>query len=337
MTIEMEASDSQLSGPHRIAALMLSILPLDRELVGKLLKRFDQDELALIAHSASQLGSISANQITSLMEEFAKKLQIGPNIVGNEMEAKNLVGAVLPEGEVVNFFSPPVADEDTTIWSKLSTIGEEALFARIGQEPPQILAYILNNLPSEMTAGYLQGTPTELSADIVGRIVTLNKASSAAIEVLEEKLGEFVHAMSEQDEGREQKIADVLNQMDVEFMTPIMEKLRDTMPEDVKKIQKSLFDFSDIVKLPAKARSILFEIVPTEQTILALQDAESEIREATLSALGARTRRMIEQELNADTQVPQKDIVAARKSIANTALDMMRKGEIQIEDDEVLA
>ena len=56
-----------------------------------------------------------------------------------------------------------------------------------------------------------------------------------------------------------------------------------------------------------------------------------EIKEIILSSLGARARRMIESELNDAVAEITKEVIAARRAIAETALRLASSGEISIE------
>jgi len=74
--------------------------------------------------------------------------------------------------------------------------------------------------------------------------------------------------------------------------------------------------------------------VPNDKTVLALKGTTAEFREVILSALSARVRRMVEQELNAGQQVAAKDVQAARRLITDLALEMAGRGEIEINAEE---
>ena len=54
--------------------------------------------------------------------------------------------------------------------------------------------------------------------------------------------------------------------------------------------------------------------------MLALRGAEAEIKETILSSLGARARRMIESELNDAAAEVTKEVIFARRAIAEMAL-----------------
>ncbi len=56
--------------------------------------------------------------------------------------------------------------------------------------------------------------------------------------------------------------------------------------------------------------------------MLALKGTDAEFRTVVLSALSARVRRMVEHELNGGEPAAQRDVMEARRSITDLAMDM---------------
>ncbi|WP_292579674.1 FliG C-terminal domain-containing protein, partial [Mesorhizobium sp.] len=83
--------------------------------------------------------------------------------------------------------------------------------------------------------------------------------------------------------------------------------------------------------LPQKARVLLFDGLSTELVTLALRGASPELAESALSAIGARSRRMIESELGQGSEgIALADIMAARKSISSAAIRLSREGAFEL-------
>jgi flagellar motor switch protein FliG len=74
--------------------------------------------------------------------------------------------------------------------------------------------------------------------------------------------------------------------------------------------------------------------VPTERTILALAGADPRLSELILSSMGARNRRMIEQELASTGNPAQREVLKARRAIADLVLQMSERGQIDMHPDE---
>ena len=75
----------------------------------------------------------------------------------------------------------------------------------------------------------------------------------------------------------------------------------------------------------------LLDGMPTDVVTLALRGAPQELAEAVLSALGARSRRMIESELATPADgIPAEEITAARRRIAAAAVQLAQQGMIEL-------
>ncbi|HEY0909645.1 MAG TPA: FliG C-terminal domain-containing protein, partial [Bradyrhizobium sp.] len=102
--------------------------------------------------------------------------------------------------------------------------------------------------------------------------------------------------------------------------------------EDAAALRAKMFSFMDIGTLSLKARSVLFDKVASEQIVLALRGTDLAFRDGVLSAVGARARRLIENELTNGSATP-KEIAAARKAISNLVLELIGRGEIELDVD----
>jgi len=122
--------------------------------------------------------------------------------------------------------------------------------------------------------------------------------------------------------------------MDRQQMEEVLSDLEQRRPKDAKLVRGLLFTFDDISRLSAADRVKLFDSVPVERTILALQGASAALREQVLASVSSRSRRMIEQEISSGANVPARDISKARRAIADQALELAEQGQIDIGQQE---
>jgi flagellar motor switch protein FliG len=122
--------------------------------------------------------------------------------------------------------------------------------------------------------------------------------------------------------------------MSREHVDEVFTALNDFRPKEAEKVKGLLFTFDDIAKLRPEAVAKLFDQIPPEQVILALHGAEKPISDLILGGLGARSKRMIEQELTSGATPPSRDVQKARRTIADLALKMSERGLIDIHGDD---
>ena len=85
-------------------------------------------------------------------------------------------------------------------------------------------------------------------------------------------------------------------------------------------MRRLLFRFEDIGRLDAKARSTVFDRVQADQVVLALRGTSAELREMVLSSIAARSRRMVEHELESGDEPDPKAVAEARRAIKDHGL-----------------
>src|SRR5690606_27581298 len=123
---------------------------------------------------------------------------------------------------------------------------------------------------------------------------------------------------------------------DREQMEDVLGNLATSRPKSAEILKSLLFTFDDIIKLSPKARTTLFDQVPNDKVVMSLRGTDAEFRDTILQALSSRVRRMVEQELNDGRAVPARDVTDARRFIADLALEMAGRGDIELnsESDE---
>lgn len=325
---------SGLNGADKIAALMLAIFPIDREYVGALLKRFSDADLVRITKSASELGSVPPGVLNSLLNEFSQQLNAGPGVLGGSVDAQNLFDAAHPGSDMDQLLTVKEKAPPLTLWEKLTTLDRKVLTKVIDEMDPQAAAYVLSQLPSASIANCVESLDEERSADLMARIIRMEEPGPLAIQCIEEALSNVVDAKPTDEDALYNQIAEALNLLSPEMSESLINHLRVKVPDEVKQIEKSLFDFRDVITLSETARTAVMKRVDSEELIVALNGADEELVEAFLSTLGARARKMIEQELNDARQVAKSAIAASRKNISAVVLKMIQSGEILRDDSD---
>ncbi len=185
------------------------------------------------------------------------------------------------------------------VWPKLSQIPETAIAQFLLKEHPQVVAFVLSKVSPACAAAVLGRLPSTLRNEVMRRMLAIKHVMEPPIRILEAALHNELLTKVGRSTGQDirVRIADILNRMDRNQMDEIFQSLDQHRPKEAKVVKGLLFTFDDIAKLSQTARTRLFDQVPTERTILALRGADPQIAGLILSCVGARARRIIEQEL----------------------------------------
>jgi len=326
----------ELTGAKKVAALLLS---MDKKVASRLLKHFDEDDIKLIAQTATDLGAVTKETLDGLVEEFATHLRTGGDLVATANEVEQLLSGVVPPEQIAEIMTQVRSKSLQSIWIKLGEVPEASTAQYLTKEHPQVSALVLSRTPPTYAAAALRMLQTNLRNEIMRRMLAMKVVNEKPIQLLEGALKEELLYKSAKNAGPtiHARLADIINKMDRKQMDEILTDLDQHRPKEAELVRGLLFTFDDLTRLSQPALVTLFDSVPADRTIAALFGAEPRMIDLILEATPARARRMIEQEIATGKRPSAKEIQKARRAIADAAMEMIEKGMIEIgnsEDDE---
>jgi flagellar motor switch protein FliG len=227
----------------------------------------------------------------------------------------------------------PVPEGPAPIWPDLEKLEPARLGGFLVGEHPQTSAMVLSKLAPQTAANVLLTMEKPMRSQIIKRMVTMANIPDAASRIVENQLRVSVLSQkaSRDTSAGQERVASMLNEMAKPELDELMQDLENANTPDLAGVKSRLFAFDDLPLLPQKARVLLFDGLSTELVTLALRGAPPELAESALSAIGARSRRMIESELGQGSEgIALADIMAARKSISVAAIRLSREGAFEL-------
>lgn len=323
------AEQMELTGPKKVAALLLS---MDKKVASRLLKHFDEDDIKLIAQTATDLGAVTKQTLDALIEEFAMSLRTGGDLVATANEVEQLLSGVVPPEQIAEIMSQVRSKSLQSIWIKLGEVPELSTAQYLAKEHPQVSALVLSRTPPAYAAATLKMLSSPLRNEIMRRMLALKIVLERPIMLLEGAVKEELLYKSAKNTGPtiHARLADIINKMDRKQMDEILNDLEQHRPKEAEVVRSLLFTFDDLARLSQPALVTLFDVVPADRTIMALFGAEPRMIDLILEATPARARRMIEQELATGKKASAKETQKARRAIADAAMEMIEKGIIEI-------
>lgn len=323
------ARSRPLHGTDKVAALLMT---MGAPMANRIMKHFDEDEIRLVTKSIAQLKPVSSTQIEALIEDFATNFVSGTNLVGTVADVERLLSGVLPPEQVAEIVNELMGVANHSIWDRISTVSENQLATYIAKEHPQTAALMLSKVRPACAAKVLSFIPEERRNGIMRRMLTFKPIVDSTMQVIERTVHEDFMMNFSRNAGADPhaRMADIINKMERDDMETVLASLAATRPKSAEILKGLLFTFDDIIKLTPRARTALFDQVPNDKLVLALRGTDPDFREIILQSLGARVRRMVEQEMANSEPVPARDVAEARRTVTDLALDMAGRGEIEI-------
>lgn len=326
----------QLNGSEKVAALLLA---MGKPLADRMLRHFDQDELRQITRSIADLGIVPMPMLEDMIEDFAGQFANGTGLMISASDAEQLLSGVLSAEEISDIMSDVMGNSNHSIWQRLSNVSENLFAGYLIKEHPQTVAAILSKVTPACAAKVMAQLPRDLRNELMRRMVGIALVMEPIMRVLESTLQDdlLVNVSRNNRAVHNSRMADIINKMEREQMEDVLQSLAEVRPKAAETLRGLLFTFDDLIKLQPRARMILFDQVPTERVVLALKGTDPGFRDAMLSTLSSRARRMVESELTGGGPAAHRDVVKARRMIAELALEMSERGEIELnsaDDDD---
>jgi flagellar motor switch protein FliG len=324
------SGERELSGPEKAAALLLV---MGKPPAARLLKQFDQPDLRAVALAAAGLGVIPATTLNRLVEEFVADFSAGAELLGDAGQAKNLLADALPPEQIADILGPGPEDaEKRDVWQSLAQAPESAIIALLMAERVATATYILSRLDPLVATRLVAALPRDRrNAALCGLVAPLEVTPLAA-RLIEEAVEAALKQApnSAVDAGGRSRLAGIINSLNPEEAEDAMRALEQARPKDAAIVKTMLFSFNDLPKLSERARALLFDRASIDIVVMALRGTDADFRDAVLSSMPSRGRRLVEGELNSGAFAPPQDIAKARKAIADIVLGMASRNEIEL-------
>ncbi|HMN70988.1 MAG TPA: FliG C-terminal domain-containing protein [Rhodoblastus sp.] len=319
----------RLTGAQRVAALLIV---LGKDGAARVLQHLSKEDVLEIAKSAATLGIVDRTALDGMVDQFSADFVEGPELIGTLAEAQQLVAGTLAPQEVADIAPSNEQDAPIDVWLELQSRSNERITGLLQREPPWLAAPIVAGLNSDRASGVLANLDDEMRRETVGCMLTCRRTTPFILRLLEEALASVLandDPSSATDDGQ-RRVAEIVNLMPGDVMEDVMSHLSSIAPDQANGVRSLIFRFEELPLLAPEHRAALFDGLPAEKVILALKGAAPDLVEAALSSLGARARRMVENELSADAGAPDREINAARQYVVATVLRLSQSGTIRL-------
>ncbi|OBQ77946.1 flagellar motor switch protein FliG [Mesorhizobium sp. WSM3873] len=323
-----------LTRPQKAAAILVA---MGKPSASRLLKFFKQEELKALIEGARLLRTIPQTDLERIVAEFEAEFTEGAGLLDSADRMDTILNESLSPEEMSAIMGEkkfePAPEGPPPIWPDLEKLEPTRLGTFLAGEHPQTSAMVLSKLAPQTAANVLLTMEKPIRSQIIKRMVTMANIPDAAARIVENQLRASVlsqKATRDTSVGQE-RVASVLNEMAKPELDELMQDLEEAGTPDLAGLRSRLFAFDDLPLLAQKARVLLFDGLSTELVTLALRGAPAELTESVLSAIGARSRRMIESELGQGSEgIALDDIMAARKTIAVATIRLSRQGAFEL-------
>jgi flagellar motor switch protein FliG len=322
--------ERELSRAEKAAALLLM---MGKPPAARLLKQFDQPDLRAVALAAAGLGAIPAAMLDQLVEEFVIDFSAGADLLGDAGQAKSLLGDALPPEQIADILGlAPGETGPPDVWRSVAQAPEGAIVALLMAERAATATYILSRLDPPVATRLVAALPRDRrNAALCGLVAPVDVTPLAARLIEEGVEAALKQAPTSGADARgRSRLAGIINSLDPEEAEDAIRALEQVRPKEAAIVRTMLFSFNDLPRLSERARALLFDRASIDIVVMALRGTDPDFRDAVLSSMPSRGRRLVEGELNSGAFAPPQDVAKARKAIADIVLGMAGRNEIEL-------
>jgi flagellar motor switch protein FliG len=328
----------KLSGAQKAAVLMLTV---GEEHCARLFALMHEDEIKEVSGAMAQLGSVRAEVVEKVCQQFTESMGSAGALVGNFESTERLLQKTLPRERVNQIMEEIRGPAGRTMWDKLGNVNEAVLANYLKNEYPQTVAVVLSKVRSDHAARVLTLLPDSFSMEVVMRMLRMESVQRDVLDGVERTLrAEFMSnlARSTRRDAHEM-MADIFNNLDRQSETRFLAALEERNREAAERIKALMFTFDDLARLSAPSMQVLMRSVDKEKLPLALKGASEKLRDMFFKSLSERAGKMLQEDMAALGPVKLRDVDEAQGSIVLTAKEMLQNGEIELsgsKDEELI-
>ncbi|MFP4183608.1 MAG: flagellar motor switch protein FliG [Halorhodospira sp.] len=322
---------SSMKGTDRAAVLMLT---LGEDAAAEIMRYLGPREVQKLGLGMTQIGNVSREQVDEVLDEFihtaAEQTSLG---IGSTDFIRSTLVKALGEEKAGSIIDRIVMGGTTRGLDQLKWLDPRTIAEMIRLEHPQIIAIVLSYLEPDQAGQVLAEMPERVRHDIVMRVATLEGIQPRALQELDEimeKQFSGQQRLKSSTIGGLQSAANILNNMDTQNESSILNNVKELDEELAERIQELMFVFEDLKQMDDRSMQQLLREVDTGTLTLALKGASEDLQAKFMNNLSRRAGEMLQEDLEAMGPARLSDVEAAQKEVLTVAKRMADEGTINL-------
>lgn len=331
---------TELSSRQKAAIILMC---LGADLSGKVIRHFDEDQIEQLTLEVARIDKVSSEQREAIIHEFYDLALAQEYIAeGGVDHAKKVLEAAFGEPKANQIVARIVQAMQVVPFDFLKKADPSQVLSFIQDEHPQTIALILAYMPINNAALILGKLPSELRAEVAGRIAMMDQTPPEVIRRVEQVLEKKVSSILNQEmtkAGGPKALVDLLNRVDRSTERLIMDSLAERNPELAETVKNMMFVFEDIVQLDDRAVQQVLKEVDLKELATALKSVSTEVQNKVFRNMSERAVNMLKEDMDFMGPVRLKVVEDAQQKIVGVIRRLEEAGEVVIGrggDEDVL-
>ena len=310
------------------------LMSLGEEEAAEVFKHLSPKEVQKLGETIAKTRAVSHDRVDQVMLRFASEASSQSLLVS---DTDNYVRAVLKralgDDKASLLIDRILQGGDVSGIESLKWMDPLSIAELLRNEHPQIVAAILVHLEADQTAGVLKNFTERTRNEVMLRIATLEGIQPTALKDLNEVLYKVLAGgdkIRKTSMGGVKTAAEIINMMGTQIEGSVIESIRGFDPDLAQKIMDKMFTFEDLLKLDGKSVQLVLKEVATDQLVVALKGASTELRELVLANMSSRAAEALREDLESRGPVRLSEVESQQKDILKVVRRLSDEGQIMI-------
>jgi len=330
------AEENAISGKRK-AAILLVLLGDDA--AASVYKNLPDPEIRMITEEIAELEYISPEMASSVLHEYHRLTVTQEYLAqgGQEYAKKLLIKAFGPEA--ANDLLQEVSRVQEANAQNLDTLQKtdpHQLAKFIQGEHPQTIALILAHLNTKVARTVLLLLPEKVRGQAVKRLAQMQQFSPEMVKKISLVLHKRLMTLGSQSRrayGGVKAVADLLNQIDQEATSTILETIEQDNAQLATTIRNLMFTFDDFLEVPEAGIRELLGQVDKKTLALALKGSSEDLKNHVFKSMSSRAVEMLKEDMDVLGPVRGRDVQNAKHEIVAVARRLEGEGKITLKQE----
>lgn len=316
-----------LTGIEKSAVLLMC---LGEDATAQIFNELSDSHVHKLTQTMASINHIPLHVKKHVLEQYveAQEQFSGVFLKGSEF-AKNSLYATNSGERTETLLHRHITETETKPFASLAGMKPQVTANILEHEHPQIIALIISTQPSNHGASIISFLPETMQADVIHRIARLEHISEDVLQNLENiftrEIGQTASLEQKQIKGFHRAV-DLLNKMNSNQHTNILESLEETDDQMADKIRRQMFSFESLIDLDDRSLQMILREINNESLAVAMQNCSNELRNRIFSNMSSRAVAMLRDDLDSLGEIRASEIKAMQQSIVKTAISLEEQG-----------
>lgn len=321
----------KISNAEKAAMVLIG---LGEDVASEVLKNMTTTEVRRVVASMSQLGKVDPETLQSVMTEFQQLMTRNrPQLKGGADFVRGVLDKAFRGTGHEQDFLQKLNEQALLTMTSVDLVDAPQLARLLLKEQPQTIALVMAHTDPRKAAACLKELPANLHTDIVMRIATLESVDPETILEIDNHLRQEIESMSLRGHaklGGRDKVAAILNALDKNTETRIVDQLTQISPQLSDEIRQKMFTFEDLRFLDPRSMQELIKNVPTDHWKVALRGTSEALQSQIFHNLSQRAGQMLREDMEASGPMKVQDVRNQQNAILATAQKLADAGKLNL-------